>query len=518
MRFLSRQPASEAVSHVLDLEGMDCVQWLLTGGTLNDTGTRIPGGALEQLRRNVEIDENGLPMLLRALEIVNGASPVAESCCESACIRTGDEITAVRHLMSVLEKGGADAKANGSVFDAIPLQTTDMFETWMPAEAVDRWGFVVATLCTPDRKKAGDRLRRSLMEFGVPHAIQQVDSEAHCDVAQLPTFILAMLDRYNLPVVQMDCDLVLVEEPVHLPKALRDGADVAMVNTIAHMDMARIFSEISSESQEGLRLFELNSTTPPLLRRALPEQLQITGGPSLWNNTQASRKLLLAWSEALLAFSGGDMFRFSSNHVFDWVWNNRGKRDDGLLAAKAFWLPPSYDRLPGMLLTAPIVNRPDYEAFPCTGTLVHMYMPAHKGTQRLYFQVPEQSLARPDVARDALCHDHRVFDIKFKTAGSLAANGSYSAAVPLETPIYPPEMVDWEACRNPYHERRVRIHALFHEALVYAKRALESIRLPFHLACGTALCARQEIFDNDDTQRTRIPCDPDIVLQVVSCL
>jgi hypothetical protein len=56
----------------------------------------------------------------------------------------------------------------------LPLETKDMFEPWMPATAMERWGFVVIAFCTPSHCKLAERLKQSLEQFGLPHSIQVI--------------------------------------------------------------------------------------------------------------------------------------------------------------------------------------------------------------------------------------------------------------------------------------------------------------------------------------------------------
>jgi hypothetical protein len=259
------------------------------------------------------------------------------------------------------------------------------------------------------------------------------------------------------------------------------------------------------------------------------EQALSNAAISIWNNTEGARTVLRRWHQELVFYANACSFQSTGDpargvgvwtvvddQVLDWMWNNRARLYRGeLLNVKVYWLPMSYARLPLFPFVPPIVNHPDY-----ISDGPRMPVPAHRGTRKVH--VAYSTPLKTKQAAIASGVPGPLYALDMATGMACRQPQDLSSEInfdlDIKVQLYPPGMVDWEACRNPYHERRVRIHALFHEALVYAKRALESIRLPFHLACGTALCARQEIFDNDDTQRTRIPCDPDIVLQVVSCL
>ena len=95
----------------------------------------------------------------------------------------------------------------------------------MPAEAVERWGFVAVGAYTPSHKAVAARLKESLQRFGVPFSLWEVP-EIHMSLScrggenlaySKPNLALRALARFNVPVVVLDCDLVRrPPQPCHL--------------------------------------------------------------------------------------------------------------------------------------------------------------------------------------------------------------------------------------------------------------------------------------------------------------
>lgn len=406
MLFHTRQPAAEPVSRVLDLEGTDSIRWLLEGPQSSSGIANIfPGPALAQLRHNIEVDEHGLPIFLRALEIIDSCHPglkVSDKHLSFDCLLS-DEIAAVKEYVANLEKVGDGLGVDRAHWDPdavspLPFKREDLFETWAPQEAIDRWGFIVAAFCTPDYKETAERLRRSLQKFGLPYTFQAVE-QMHPGKSpkgtggpeySQPNFILEMLETHQVPVVYMDCDLIVMSEPVHIQEALKEGADFAIVNFLAAevVTYASYVQRQGEDDNERKRIMSVHANTA--VRALSRDQLHSNAAINLWNNTEVARRLLQRWRQSVTYFSGivctrakGGVYTIVDDQVFDWLWNNRSQVfGSEFQGAKPFWLPLSYARLPTFLFNAPIVNHP---AYCCEGP--NMCVAAHSGTRKVISQL-----------------------------------------------------------------------------------------------------------------------------------
>ena len=186
----------------------------------------LAGSPCNALYNNLEVDNGGLAVLLLYLDMLQeakGANAARHSVGEAFELTLRDEIAAYKSYMEALEQVlrtrplvfirprllvralacwsgqianqqtsklalqchphtcGCDIDsavcqvADGAFPESefpLPLDTKDLFEPWMPATAMERWGFVVIAYCTPSHRKVAERLKRSLDEFGLPHSIQ----------------------------------------------------------------------------------------------------------------------------------------------------------------------------------------------------------------------------------------------------------------------------------------------------------------------------------------------------------
>jgi len=448
LRFYARQPASDAVMRVLELEGTHAVGWLLAGAHFVN-GKPVESGSpvidktcgitpvLDELRRNAEVDEKGLATLLRALELVRSAVPdfEADHGPRVAFLPTiADEIGAVKEFMSALDGIGEDCAHPLPEYVApLHLELKDLFEPWAPPEALQRWGFIVAAFCTPTHKEVADRLRRSLRAFGLPYTFQEV-STVHPTLSPKaaggpettkPNFIYAMLERHQLPVLYMDCDLIVLDEPVHVQEALRVGSDWGICNFLA-AEVCAVVQPIGALNSRELYRLTLGG---PDVRIRTSEQALSNAAISIWNNTEGARTVLRRWHQELVFYanacsfqSTGDPARgvgvwtVADDQVLDWMWNNRARLYRGeLLNVKVYWLPMSYARLPLFPFVPPIVNHPDY-----ISDGPRMPVPAHRGTRKV----------------------HVAYSTPLKTKQAAIASG-------VPGPLYALDMATGMACRQP---------------------------------------------------------------------
>ena len=477
-----QQPASEAVTRVLDLEGSESVGWLLAGVR---NGGGEPGGGhsdnfmsgspatdrvlgeisiLDQLRDNVEVDERGLATLLRALELIRESHPDLQKRGARMAFHPtiNDEIGAVKQYMAALDLVSDDCAHPAPEYVApLPLESQDLFETWAPPEAVERWGFIIAAFCTQNLKAKADTLRRSLQQFGMPHTFQEV-STVHPTLSARgvggpeitkPNFIHAMLDRHQLPVLYMDCDLVVVDEPVHVQEALRGGYDWGICNFLAAETFA-VHNPLPGESTRYS--LTVNCDGVRFLTR---EQLHSNGAINFWSNKDGARKVLRRWHQELVFYANAISFQVTSDpakgvgvwtvaedQVLDWLWNNRSKLYQGeLLDVKPYWLPLSYARMPIWSFVAPIVDHPDY-----ISQGPRMMVAAHRGTRKSHYdnsspQKTWAALMALGVPRGCV-----VLDMEKRMAGRRTQEGGeIQYDIEIKAQLYPPGMVEWGALGGP---------------------------------------------------------------------
>jgi hypothetical protein len=445
-----------------------------------------PGSALYE---NVEVDDGGLSALLLYLKLTQESLPGAKKHNVNYAFELSviDEIASCESYMAALEQHTEPHGFRGNEFP-LPLDTKDLFEPWLPAQAIDRWGFVVVAFCTPSHRALAERLRDSLQRFGLPYSFQEtpmvhvsLSPNASTDLRYTkPNFIQKMMDDLNTPVLYLDVDLVVMSEPVHIEEAIRNKADWATTNLLADeisscwLPAERRFPAVKgTDGFEEMRYFVQVGDVKYFSK----DQAQTNGAVQFVNNTKQARQMLECWHHAIdfhcaavcLPSScdptkGKGYYTFAEDHILDWVWNNRKSLYDGVLAnVKPYWLPVNYARLPIHIFAAPIINHPDFGSM---GPRVRIA--AHKGVRKVHLDIttprkhrrsldacgiPYASSSKLKSRSDAGApsDSQLAVDIIGRQVGYFHANSGFAAASDLEAGCWPPAMTQWsERFQNPW--------------------------------------------------------------------
>lgn len=428
---------------------MELVKWMVG-----------PDGALELLRGNVEVDDNGLAVLLRALEVLDEIVPNCSinSPNLSFEVRVCDEIAAVRDYISGLKQLNEDGASPETEF---PLHLASKEDSWTPRESLEKWGFVVAGFYTPSHAEIAQNLRKSCQNVGLPFTFHETAAihistspKASTDLQfTKPNFIHAMIERHGVPVLYVDCDCVIMAEPIHVRNAVRDGIDFAITNHLA-FEASPVFLPLEkldpglASSIEPLRYFKSTGQMPWLQ----VDQLIGNAACMLFSNTDASRALLRYWHQEIAFLSsvvcrpctgeGKGVWSHVDDQILDWVFNNRAALDESKLAhIKTFWLPASYARQPTHIYIAPIINHPGY---PTDGP--RLRIASRHALPR--FRIPSTPIRKTLLALEDLnLHEvwvkDLVIDIKGRKAGHWQQGTGLSASIDLDVKCWPPHLYEW---------------------------------------------------------------------------
>ena len=463
-----RQPASASISRVLELDsGEEALQWLLGGHKqiLPHFGVKP---MMDDVLANIEVDPEGIPVLIRALELTAGRYFPEH--------HARDYVDALRKFgtsLALVPEDGSHTKSD------CPLALESREETSAPQEALDKWGFIVAMFCTPSHRALAQRTIASCQQFGLPYTFHEVESihvtlspKASTDARfTKPNFIYNVLERWNMPVLYLDCDLIVMDEPWHLQEALREGADFAICNyfndscTAIFTPLERLVRDIPA--LDPYRYFKYTGQIPWLM----PDQLFTNGAISWWNNSTGARALLSKWHQELVFFTAAVCHRCTPNpgeegdpgvltvaedQVLDWVYNNRRAptMDDALNALKPYWLPLSYARQPTYIYVAPIINHPSYPTGNAANERLRIPVAAHRELPKLHMATARrkdlQALEEHGLPHEAI---RLVLDIKTRELGDFKPGGGFEAlGPPLKQYFWPPEMLEWGEWPRPCQE------------------------------------------------------------------
>ena len=324
---------------------------------------------------------------------------------------------------------------------------------------------------------------------------------AHACMADLcytkPNFIHMMLEKCKVPVVYMDCDLVVMAEPFHIVEALRsvvsimtesllpcenlglrqatrrDNVDWGTTNLLADeisscwLPVERCFGDGATSQLDRLRYF----VTTGRVQYLSTDQVQSNGAISFFSDTAGAREVLRRWHQAIAFHCSAvcqpssdphperskGFLTFADDHILDWVWNNRRKIYGGVLEhVRPCWLPDHYARLPISIFAPPIVNHPD---FGSTGP--RLRLAAHKGNRRFNFDIrtPRKStrakidlgvpIKKPDTVTSP-AGSLLAVDIQDRSVGYFHVSTGYTGAGDLSVEAWPPAMLEWGRWTNPW--------------------------------------------------------------------
>lgn len=468
-----RLPASEAATRVLELDAGDGVlRWLL-GQHEQIVPLFGQRRIIDDLFCNPEVDPAGIPVLIRALELTAGKHFPED--------HTRDYVAALRQLEGSLAQVGEDGAHAESAF---PVPMEAKVETNAPQEAIDKWGFIVAMFCTASHRELAQETVRSCAEFGLPYTLHQVDHihvtlspKASKDPSTTkPNFIHTVLERWDVPVLYLDCDLIVMDEPSHLREAKEQGADFAVCNHFADRCSA-IFTPLENMTapqdapEDKHRLFVYTGQIPWYM----PDQLFTNGAISWWNNTAGARALLRRWHQELVFFStavchpctpslasaqgNAGVLTVAEDQVLDWLFNNRQAACIGqeLKNVKPYWLPQGYARQPMCIYVAPIINHPGYPTGGNPGDRIRIPVAAHRGLPKLHMHSATRKDLKTMREHYGLCDEiiWSVVDIKARALGTYQPGVGFEASgPPLDIGFWPPYMHEWGDWPRPTQVKR----------------------------------------------------------------
>jgi hypothetical protein len=236
-----------------------------------------------------------------------------------------------------------------------------------PQPVIQTAKYIVGAMMTPSHARFGERLSAScraqclpLALFEVPFIHRSISPSGSEDLrCTKPNFIRFLLDRYQSPVLYLDVDCVIVQQPTRVNDLLAGNVDFAIFNWLAeeHTE-SYVQADVPVQDGSGRRIerdryyrfshsIDLKSQT----------QLLGSGAVQWYNNTNAARRLLAHW-QAVIEMSPCS----ADDKCLDLAFNNYPSGDPPLTAA---WLDKGYARCAWWIYQRPVIDHPE---FPHSGT------------------------------------------------------------------------------------------------------------------------------------------------------
>ena len=224
--------------------------------------------------------------------------------------------------------------------------------------------FLIVSFFTQNYKDKADRLINSLNNFNLNYKIFEVPTihysksdKGSNDINYcMPKLIIDMLKQFKVPIIFLDCDLVVMKEPKLFYSLKEKNIDFAIYNWLEDSEndgYLPVKLKINSERGEIEETYYINSVNVKLLNNPNKEgQLFSSGGVAYFSESNSSINVLNEWLENIIKYPKAPDDQLL-DHTFNYSSNVRKN-------LKVEWLDKSYCRVFWWSFSEPIINHPGH--------------------------------------------------------------------------------------------------------------------------------------------------------------
>ncbi len=224
--------------------------------------------------------------------------------------------------------------------------------------------FLIVSFFTQNYKDKADRLINSLNNFNLNYKIFEVPTihysksdKGSNDINYcMPKLIIDMLKQFKIPIIFLDCDLVVMKEPKLFYSLKEKNIDFAIYNWLEDSEndgYLPVKLKINSERGEIEETYYINSVNVKLLNNPNKEgQLFSSGGVAYFSESKSSINVLNEWLENIIKYP-----KAPDDQLLDHTFNYSSTVRKNL---KVEWLDKSYCRVFWWIFSEPIINHPGH--------------------------------------------------------------------------------------------------------------------------------------------------------------
>ena len=224
--------------------------------------------------------------------------------------------------------------------------------------------FLIVSFFTQNYKDKADRLINSLNNFNLNYKIFEVPTihysksdKGSNDINYcMPKLIIDMLKQFKVPIIFLDCDLVVMKEPKLFYSLKEKNIDFAIYNWLEDSEndgYLPVKLKINSERGEIEETYYINSVNVKLLNNPNKEgQLFSSGGVAYFSESNSSINVLNEWLENIIKYP-----KAPDDQLLDHTYNYSSTVRKNL---KVEWLDKSYCRVFWWIFSEPIINHPGH--------------------------------------------------------------------------------------------------------------------------------------------------------------
>ena len=224
--------------------------------------------------------------------------------------------------------------------------------------------FLIVSFFTQNYKDKADRLINSLNNFNLNYKIFEVPTihysksdKGSNDINYcMPKLIIDMLKQFKIPIIFLDCDLVVMKEPKLFYSLKEKNIDFAIYNWLEDSEndgYLPVKLKINSERGKIEETYYINSVNVKLLNNPNKEgQLFSSGGVAYFSESNSSINVLNEWLENIIKYP-----KAPDDQLLDHTFNYSSTVRKNL---KVEWLDKSYCRVFWWIFSEPIINHPGH--------------------------------------------------------------------------------------------------------------------------------------------------------------
>ena len=224
--------------------------------------------------------------------------------------------------------------------------------------------FLIVSFFTQNYKDKADRLINSLNNFNLNYKIFEVPTihysksdKGSNDINYcMPKLIIDMLKQFKVPIIFLDCDLVVMKEPKLFYSLKEENIDFAIYNWLEDSEndgYLPVKLKINSERGEIEETYYINSVNVKLLNNPNKEgQLFSSGGVAYFSESNSSINFLNEWLENIIKYP-----KAPDDQLLDHTFNYSSTVRKNL---KVEWLDKSYCRVFWWIFSQPVINHPGH--------------------------------------------------------------------------------------------------------------------------------------------------------------
>ncbi len=224
--------------------------------------------------------------------------------------------------------------------------------------------FLIVSFFTQNYKDKADRLINSLNNFNLNYKIFEVPTihysksdKGSNDINYcMPKLIIDMLNQFKIPIIFLDCDLVVMKEPKLFYSLKEKNIDFAIYNWLEDSEndgYLPVKLKINSERGKIEETYYINSVNVKLLNNPNREgQLFSSGGVAYFSESNSSINILNEWLENIIKYP-----KAPDDQLLDHTFNYSSTVRKNL---KVEWLDKSYCRVFWWIFSEPIINHPGH--------------------------------------------------------------------------------------------------------------------------------------------------------------